>query len=66
MSFFLFKKECVFVTDVVGNGDDYHRLDVASLIFAADDTIDKDFVGDIFPIPWKKDILDGDRKIVIV
>lgn len=54
------------MTDVVGNGDDYHRLDVASLIFAADDTIDKDFVGDIFPIPWKKDILDGDRKIVIV
>ena len=63
---FLFTKECVFVNDVVGNGDGYHRLDVASLIFAADDTIDKDFVGDIFPIHWKKDILDGDRKIVIL
>lgn len=57
---------CFFVNDVVGNGDEYHRLDVASLIFAADDTIDKDFVGDIFPIHWKKDILDGDRKIVIL
>ncbi len=54
------------MNDVVGNGDGYHRLDVASLIFAADDTIDKDFVGDIFPIHWKKDILDGDRKIVIL
>lgn len=43
----------------------YKRLNFADLNFTDEKEVDKEFVDDIFPIHWTKDILYGDKKVII-
>lgn len=43
----------------------YKRLNFASLNFADEKEIDKEFVDDISPIHWTEDVLRGDRKVIV-
>lgn len=50
---------------VVEERTKYRRLNFSNLNFADEKEINKEFVDDISPIHWTKDILLGDRKVIV-
>lgn len=55
----------VYTDAVVKESVGYRRFDFADLNFADDKGVDREYIDDICLIPWTKDVLFGDRKVII-
>lgn len=43
----------------------YKRLNLSSLNFMSDEQVDKENVEDVTPIQWVKEVLSGEKQVII-
>lgn len=59
------EKEADSMTTVTMERKDYKRLNIGALNFMSEEQIDKEKVEDVTPIQWVKEVLSGEKQVII-
>lgn len=59
------EKEADSMTTATMERKGYKRLNLGSLNFMSDEQVDKENVEDVTPIQWVKEVLSGEKQVII-